>query len=150
MDIFGILLTCLSTNQSVNLNDRSRWYSGSWKSLKIRKTERLIRSRKSNKQIIQLQKRKTKSRKGNNGPQRLYTDNSDDRGSVCSYATLVEIVTAFSRLPYPEHLSSPPVFSEVRVTRSVVLCVYFVYRCLSYCPLCFNHCALCSSSIYEF
>jgi hypothetical protein len=29
----------------------------------------------------------------------------------------------------PEHLSSPPVFSEVCVTRSLVLCVYFVDRC---------------------
>ena len=31
----------------------------------------------------------------------------------------------------PEHLGSPPVFSEVRVTRSLVLCVSFVDRCLS-------------------
>ena len=30
-----------------------------------------------------------------------------------------------------EHLSSPPVFSGVRVTRSLVLCVCFVDRCLS-------------------
>ena len=29
----------------------------------------------------------------------------------------------------PEHLSSPPVFSGVRVTRSLVLCVCFVDRC---------------------
>jgi hypothetical protein len=33
----------------------------------------------------------------------------------------------------PEHLSSPPVFSGVRVTRSLVLCVCFVDRCLSFC-----------------
>ena len=32
----------------------------------------------------------------------------------------------------PEHLSSPPVFSGVRVTRSLVLCVCFVHRCLSF------------------
>jgi hypothetical protein len=32
----------------------------------------------------------------------------------------------------PEHLSSPPVFSGVRVTRSLVLCVCFVDRCLSF------------------
>ena len=31
-----------------------------------------------------------------------------------------------------EHLSSPPVFSGVRVTRSLVLCICFVYRCLSF------------------
>ena len=30
----------------------------------------------------------------------------------------------------PEHLNSPPVFSGVRVTRSIVLCVCFVDRCL--------------------
>ena len=32
----------------------------------------------------------------------------------------------------PEHLSSSPVFSGVRVTRSLVLYVYFVDRCLSF------------------
>jgi hypothetical protein len=34
----------------------------------------------------------------------------------------------------PEHLSSPPGFSGVRVTQSLVLCVVFVDRCLSICP----------------
>ena len=29
----------------------------------------------------------------------------------------------------PEHLSSPPVFSGVRVTRSLALCVCFADRC---------------------
>jgi hypothetical protein len=33
----------------------------------------------------------------------------------------------------PEHLSSLPVFSGVRVTRSLVLCVCFVDCCLSFC-----------------
>jgi hypothetical protein len=33
----------------------------------------------------------------------------------------------------PEHLNSPPVFSGVRVTRSLVLYVCFVDRCLSSC-----------------
>ena len=32
----------------------------------------------------------------------------------------------------PEHLSLPPVFSGVRVTRSLVLFVCFVDRCLSF------------------
>ena len=36
-------------------------------------------------------------------------------------------------LTLPEHLSSPPGFSGVRVTRSIVLCVCFVDRCLSFC-----------------
>jgi hypothetical protein len=49
-----------------------------------------------------------------------------------------------------EHLSSPPVFSGVRVTRSLVLCVCFVDRCLSFSTFSFGHCVFCSSSIYGF
>ena len=45
-------------------------------------------------------------------------------------------------LTLPEHMSSPLVFSGVRATRSLVLCVYFVDRCLSFCsffwPLCLS------------
>jgi len=40
--------------------------------------------------------------------------------------SLVELITL------SEHLSSPLVFSRVRVTRSLVLCVCFVGRCLSF------------------
>ena len=47
----------------------------------------------------------------------------------------------------PEHLSSHPVFSGVRVTRSLVLYACFVDRCLSFCTF-FCHCVVCSSSIY--
>jgi hypothetical protein len=50
----------------------------------------------------------------------------------------------------PEYLSSPPVFSGVQVTRSLVLCVCFVYRCLSFYHFSFDHCVVCSSSIYGF
>jgi hypothetical protein len=50
----------------------------------------------------------------------------------------------------PEHLNSPPNFSGVRVTRSLVLYVFFVDRCLSFCTFSFGHCVVCSSSIYEF
>ena len=53
-------------------------------------------------------------------------------------------------LTLPKHLSSPPVFSGVRVTRSLVLYVCFVDRCLSFCPFSFGHCVVCSSSIYGF
>jgi hypothetical protein len=55
----------------------------------------------------------------------------------------------------PEQLSSPPVFSGVRVTRSLVLYVCFVDRCLSFCVfllaivlsvlLSIGHCVVCSS-----
>jgi hypothetical protein len=51
---------------------------------------------------------------------------------------------------FAEHLSSSPVFSGVRVTRSLVLCACFVDRCLSFCTLSFGHCVVCSSSIYGF
>jgi len=45
----------------------------------------------------------------------------------------------------PEHLSSPPGFGGVRVTRSLVL-----YVCLSFCTFSVGHCVVCSSSIYGF
>ena len=53
-------------------------------------------------------------------------------------------------LTLPEHLSSLPVFSGVRVTRSLVLCVCFVDRCLFFCTFSFGHCVVFSSSIYGF
>ena len=49
-----------------------------------------------------------------------------------------------------EHLSSPSVFTGVRVTRSLVLYVCFVDRCLSFCTFYFGHCVVCSSLIYGF
>ena len=49
-----------------------------------------------------------------------------------------------------KHLSSHPVFSGVRVTRSLVLYVCFVDCCLSFCTFSFGHCFVCSSSIYGF
>ena len=52
-------------------------------------------------------------------------------------------------LSLPEHMSSPPVFSGVRVTRSSVLCVCFVDCCLFFCPFSFGHCVVCLS-IYGF
>jgi hypothetical protein len=53
-------------------------------------------------------------------------------------------------LTLPEHQSSPAVFSGVRVTRYLVLCVCFVDRCLSFCTFSFGHCVVCSSSMYGF
>jgi hypothetical protein len=49
-------------------------------------------------------------------------------------------------LTLPDHLSSPPVFSGVRVTRFFALCVCFVDRCLSYCTFSFGHCVVFSST----
>ena len=48
----------------------------------------------------------------------------------------------------PEHMSSSQVFSGDRVTRSLVLYVCFVDRCLSFYS--FGHCVVCSSSIDGF
>ena len=45
-------------------------------------------------------------------------------------------------LTHPEHMSSLPVFSGVRATRSLVLYVCFVDRCLSFCPFSFGHCVV--------
>ena len=42
-----------------------------------------------------------------------------------------------------------PVFSGVRVNRTLVLCVCFVHRCLSFCPFSFGHCVVCPP-IYRF
>jgi hypothetical protein len=50
----------------------------------------------------------------------------------------------------PEHMSSPPIISGVRVTRSLVLYVCFVDRCLSFCTFSFGHCIVSSSTIYGF
>jgi hypothetical protein len=48
---------------------------------------------------------------------------------------------------FPEHLSSPR-FCWVRVTRSLVSCVCFVDRCLSFCP--FSFVAIVLSSVLRF
>ena len=49
-----------------------------------------------------------------------------------------------------ERLSSSAVLSGVSVTRSLVLLVYFVDRCLFFCTFSMHHCVVCPSSIYEF
>ena len=43
-----------------------------------------------------------------------------------------------------------PVFSGVHVTRTLVLYVCFVDRCLFFYTFSFGHCVVCSSSIYGF
>jgi hypothetical protein len=53
-------------------------------------------------------------------------------------------------LTLPKHRSSPPVFSGVRVTRSLVLYVCFVDHCFSFSTFSFGHCVVCSSLIYGF
>ena len=62
----------------------------------------------------------------------------------------IGLTLRMSLLTLPEHLSSPPVFSGIPVTRSLVLYICFVDRCLSFCTFSFGHCGVCYSSIYEF
>jgi hypothetical protein len=50
----------------------------------------------------------------------------------------------------PEHLSSSPIFTGDRVTRSLILYVCFVDRCSYFYPFSFVHCIVCPSSIYGF
>jgi ABC-type multidrug transport system fused ATPase/permease subunit len=47
-----------------------------------------------------------------------------------------------------DYLRSVTFVSRVRVSRSLVLCVSFVDRCLSFCIFSFGHCVVCSSSIF--
>jgi hypothetical protein len=68
------------------------------------------------------------------------------KGTLGSVASLLRAGTA-NPFRAPE---STPVFSGVRVTRALVLCVCFVERCLSFCPFSFGHCVVYSSSLYGF
>ena len=67
----------------------------------------------------------------------------------CQLSYVGNYVLSVILLTLPEQLSSPSVvFSGVRVTRSLVLCVCFGDRCLSLSPFSFGHCVVCSSSIH--
>jgi hypothetical protein len=51
--------------------------------------------------------------------------------------TIPKLIVEQELLTLPEHLSSPPVFGGVRVTRSIGLYVCFVDRCLYFCTFSF-------------
>ena len=60
-------------------------------------------------------------------------------------------ITSGARTAHPSGAPEfTPVFSGARGTRSLVLYVCFVDRCLSFCTFSFGHCVVCSSSIYGF
>jgi hypothetical protein len=68
---------------------------------------------------------------------------------VCNYIKTTG-ATSGAWTAYPSGAPEfTPVFSGVHVTRSLVLYVCFVDRCLSFCTFSFGHCVVCSSSIYE-
>jgi hypothetical protein len=77
---------------------------------------------------------------------------------LSSFTTYYRVTRLTRRVPLvaqellisPKHMSSPPVYSGVRVTRSLIIYVYFVDHCLSFCACSFGHCVVCSSSIYGF
>jgi len=60
------------------------------------------------------------------------------------------LVFLFCLSSFYSQFNANPVFNGVRVTRSLVLYVCFVYRCLLFCTFSFDHCVVCSSSIYGF
>ena len=52
-------------------------------------------------------------------------------------------------LNFPEHPSSPPGFSVVCATRTLVLCVCLGDRCLSFCPFSVSHCVVCPALLTD-
>ena len=69
---------------------------------------------------------------------------------ITGFITRLTGATSVAKTDYPS--GAPefiPGFSGIRVTRSLVLCVCFVDRCLSFCTFSFGHCVVCSS-IYGF
>ena len=76
----------------------------------------------------------------------LITNNTDN-GGLSNHYIKGKSVNDSMLLILPEHLGSTPVFSGVRVTRSLVICVNFVDHCLSFF---FCHCVVCPSAIYGF
>jgi hypothetical protein len=73
--------------------------------------------------------------------------NDNDNGLVTRLTRRMSLVEQ-ELLTLLEHLCLHPFFLWVRVTRSLVLYVCFVDRCLSFCTFSFGHCVVCSSSIY--
>ena len=71
-----------------------------------------------------------------------------DLSPDCNYINTTG-ATSGEGTAYPSR-GSPPVFSVVCVTRYLVLCVYFVDRCLFFCPFSFGHCVACPSTINGF
>ena len=64
--------------------------------------------------------------------------------------SLSQMTTDMFHLPFLSSLMTYQRICGVRVTRSLVLCVCSVYRCLSLCPFSFGHCVVYSSSMYGF
>ena len=68
-----------------------------------------------------------------------YIDQVTVATCYCLFQIRMYISIGFCRLCFQQ---SNCVFSRVRVTRTLVLCVCFVDRCLSFYPFSFGHCVL--------
>ena len=70
--------------------------------------------------------------------------------TLSSFMTFITgfVIRLTRRVSLMEQLSSPPLFSGIRVNRSLILSLCFVDRHLSFCSFSFVHCVVCSSSIY--
>ena len=66
----------------------------------------------------------------------------------CMESTIYHVQVDQELLTLSEHLSSPPIFNGVRVTRSLGLCVMFCRSMFVLFSL--GHCGFCASSIYGF
>ena len=65
---------------------------------------------------------------------------------VCNYINMMGVASGAGTAYPSRETEFTPVFSRVRVT--LVLCVCFVDRWLSFRPFSFGHCVVCPSSIY--
>ena len=87
--------------------------------------------------------------------EQTYLSDGRTKDVYACFLTLVELMLMFLRrnpsvLFVFALILFSVVFSVVRVTRSLDLCVCFVDRCLSFCNFSFGHCVVCPSSIYRF
>jgi hypothetical protein len=66
---------------------------------------------------------------------------TDNKMETKKYHTIVtrRVSLMEQELTLPENLSSHPVFIGVRITRTLVICVYFADRFLSFCTFSFGH-----------
>ena len=73
---------------------------------------------------------------------------ANENGSQTLYATVTWEVPLVETITFSNHPSSSPVYSEVRVAQSLVLCVVFCRSLVVLCPFSFVHCTICPPFLY--
>jgi hypothetical protein len=68
-----------------------------------------------------------------------YEPNGDQLFNIMIHKMLNFAIRGAGTAHPSEDLNSPQAFTGVRFTRSLVLCVCFVDRCLSFCSFSFGH-----------